>query len=272
MTTLQKVIKYLALALAVFIIVNIISAILFVFYGFANVLGLAKSKEVNISSLEEISTNFENSDIATLKIELEYSNLTIKKGDTFKAQSNSSDISCTQNNNQLVVKEKSHNWFAKNKASDLIVYIPENTMFDTVKIEAGAGEIKIEDLKTQKLSFKIGAGKVEIQNLEVTKQAKIDGGAGKVDILAGTINDLDLDMGVGSFSLAATLTGKNDIDAGVGKLDINLTDGTQNYTIKADKGIGAIIIDGKEVGNNTEHGNGDTYIDIDGGIGSISVK
>lgn len=272
MTTLQKVIKYLALALAVFLIINIVSGILFGLYGLSNILGLTNSERVKVSSLEEISTNFENSKITTLKIELKYSNLTIQKGDTLKAHSNSEYISCVQNNNQLVIKEKNHNWFTPNKASDLIVYIPENIMFDLVKIETGAGEIKIEDLKTQKLSCEIGAGKVEIQNLEVTKEAKIDGGAGKVDILAGTINNLDLDMGVGTFALASKLTGKSDIDAGIGKLDLKLVDGTQNYTIKVDKGIGSITVDGKEVGTNTEHGRGETYIDVDGGIGSISIK
>ncbi len=271
MSTLQKVIKYLALAFAIFIIVSIISGILYGFYGLSNVLGLKKSKKEYTENLEEIAMNIEDSQVSKLKIDLEYSNLKIQKGETFKSESNSSDITCIQKNNQLVIQEKNHNWFSRNNASELVVYIPENMLFDEIKIEAGAGEVYIETLEAKELDFEIGAGKVAVQNLEVSRQAKIDGGAGKVEILSGTINDLDLDMGVGEFILKSKLTGRNDIDSGVGRLDIDLTDNTENYTIKVEKGLGSIRIDGKEVENNKVYGDGETYISIDGGVGSIII-
>ncbi len=43
MTTTQKVIKYLAIAFALVLIINIISAILFGISGLASILGLKKS-------------------------------------------------------------------------------------------------------------------------------------------------------------------------------------------------------------------------------------
>ena len=79
-------------------------------------------------------------------------------------------------------------------------------------------------------------------------------------------------MGIGKFELASNLTGRNDIDAGVGKLDLNLLDSIENYSIKADKGIGSITINRKEVSDSMQYGNGDTIIDIDGGVGSIEIK
>lgn len=271
MTTLQKVIKYLALAFAIFIIVNIISGILFGIYSLSGILGLAKNNETTIENYEEITTNFENSNIQTLKIELEYSSLVIKKGNTLMAQSNNANVSYKQNNNQLIVKENS-SWFSKNNKRIVILYIPEDIILDRVNIETGAGKIEIEELNTRELSFKIGAGEVEIQNLNVQQKAKIDGGAGKVSILAGKINDLDLNMGIGKFELTSILTGKNDIDAGVGKLNLNLLDNIENYAIKVDKGIGTITINGKETQDSIQYGNGDTLIDIDGGVGSIEIK
>ncbi len=57
-----------------------------------------------------------------------------------------------------------------------------------------------------------------------------------------------------------------------GKLDLNLTDGTENYTIKVSKGIGSITIDGKETIDNRTYGTGKTYIKIDGGVGAIDIK
>ena len=45
----------------------------------------------------------------------------------------------------------------------------------------------------------------------------------------------------------------------------------ENYTIKANKGIGSIKIDGKEVSNDITYGNGENNIKIDGGIGEIKI-
>lgn len=274
MTTFQKVIKYLALALAVFIIVNIVSAIWFGIFSFSNILGLSKHNENVVLGEEKIITSIENSEIKTLKISLKYSNLILKKGNNLTVETNNENISSNKENNTLVIKEKDNNWFwnNSNSNSNLIVQIPEDAEFKSVKIETGAGEISIEEISTEELSLEIGAGKVEIQKLNVTKKAEIDGGAGKVDILSGEMNNLDLDMGVGKFAMTTKLTGNNKIDAGVGKLDINLTDEAENYTIKADNGIGAIKFNGRTVINEAVYGSGDSMIDIDGGIGSIDIN
>lgn len=271
MTTAQKVIKYLALAFALFIIVNIISGILFGVYCLANALGLDKSDNKNVENLKQISKNMDYTEITKLNIELAYSNLKIEQSDDFKIESNSPDVSVTQNNKQLIIKEKNNKWFFNKDANEVVVYIPENIIFDEVKIENGAGEIDIEKLETEKLNFEIGAGKVEIKKLNVSKQAKINGGAGKVEILSGEINNLDLDMGVGKFELTSKLTGKNDIDAGVGKLDVNLIGGKENYTIKSSKGLGTITLDGKQIANDGKYGDGECFIEINGGVGAIDV-
>ena len=53
---------------------------------------------------------------------------------------------------------------------------------DEIKLQAGAGEITIDTLKTQGLYFNLGAGKVHIENIIATKEAKIDGGVGNITI------------------------------------------------------------------------------------------
>lgn len=202
---------------------------------------------------------------------MKITNLTIKTGANFKIETNNPQIACKQNSNQLVIKEK-HKWFSTKNDNDLIIYIPKEMMLETVEIDTGAGNVTIEKLETKKISFDIGAGEVKMKHLNVTEEAKIDSGAGKVEILSSSIKNLDLGVGVGKFILNAKLSGKNDIDAGVGELDINLTDGIENYTIRANKGIGSISLAGKEVSENIKYGEGDTYIEIEGGIGAIDIK
>lgn len=273
MTTAQRVIKYLAIALAIFIILNIISMIVFGIYIFADILGLRDGNKIEqISSNKNITTSFEDSDIQALKIDMYATNLTIKQGSSFKIETTNKNVEYKQNRNQLEIIEKKHNWFSQNVQENLIIYIPTGVTFEKVDIETGAGQIEIDKLYTEKLSLEVGAGKVKIQELKTIETADIDGGAGKVEILNGTMKNLDLDMGVGECSITTKLTGNNKINAGIGKLEINLTDSKENYKIRVNKGIGSIKINGKEMTNDEIYGSGNNFIRIDGGIGTIDVK
>lgn len=270
MTSAQKVIKYIAIAFAIFLIVTIISSVLTAFYGLAHFLGLRNEKTVTTE--EMVGTSFLNKNTDTLEIEVKYTNLIIKTGERLEIQTNNRNIICTQNNNNMEITEKNHNWFSKTNQGDLIVYIPENMEFDKVKINAGAGKVSIENLITKKLEVELGAGETTIENLNVSKECEIEGGAGKVEILSGTINDLNLDMGVGKLDLNTVLTGKNKINAGIGNLNIKVQESKENYEIRVNKGLGSIKIDGKEAQNGVTYGDGKNSINVDGGIGNIDIN
>lgn len=271
MTIAQKIIKYLATAFAVFLIVSIISGVLSIFYALSAVLGLKKTE--NKVNEEKAMINFEVSNEATtLDIDVDFTNLTIKKGDYLRVETNNGNIEYKQDNQKLKIKEKAHNWFAKNDEGDLIVYIPENLKFEQVKINAGAGKIHIENLNTERLTLELGAGETEIESLTVTDNCKINSGAGKVSIASGKINDLKLDMGIGKFEISAEITGNSKVDAGIGNLNLDIKGNIENYTIKANKGIGNIKIDKKEISEDAVYGSGENEIKIEGGIGNIDVN
>lgn len=271
MTTAQKIIKYLALGFAIFLVVSIISGILSGLYALSGVLGLKKDNDETIKG-EMSMIDFENTNIATLDIDVAFTNLIIKKGDFLRAETNNSNISCKQNNQNLQIKEKNHTWFSNSNKGDLIVYVPENIKFEKVKINAGAGKVSLESLNTRNLVFDLGAGEVKIEQLNVTNDCKIEGGAGKLSILSGIINDLDLDMGVGEVSITSKLIGTSKINAGIGNLELNLQGNKDDYKIKADKGIGSIKINGKEAVDDSIYGDGENSIKINGGIGNIKVN
>lgn len=277
MKTTQRIIKYFAILLAILIIISIVSALLFGLNIFSGILGLTKeniSNKENSEILTSVETEkyFENRQINNMKIELYYANLIIEVGNNFHVQTNTNNIEYKQSNNQLVVREKNANLFNSNNQRTITITIPVDTVLDTVSIEAGAGEIQIEKMATKNLDLEIGAGTVNITDLQVTQKAKIEGGAGRLEMLSGEIANLDLEMGIGDLILATSLSGNNKIDAGIGKLELTLTDGLDNYVIRANKGIGSIKIDGNEINNNVEYGNGKTHLKINGGMGSIEVK
>ena len=265
MTSTQKIIKYCAIAFAIFLIVTIISAILSGIYGLANVLGLRKetSKELNDMTLSNDLTTY-------LDVDISYSNLNIKVGKYFIAQTNNDNIQCKQDGNKLKIKEKKLNWFSKNKNEDLTIYIPENLQFEEVKINNGIGNVNIENLTTEKLKLNLGAGKTTIKSINAN-QADIDTGAGKFTIESGNISNLDFDMGVGETNVTAKITGKNKIDTGVGSFNLKLLDSQENYRFDVEKGIGKITIDGKSILDDKIIGNGKNFIKISGGIGKIKI-
>ena len=81
MTTLQKVIKYLAMAFAVFLAVSIIGGILGAVGLFG---GLFDSDAVT----EDVKTYAVSSDVSRLEVEINAADFTIKQGERFYVESN----------------------------------------------------------------------------------------------------------------------------------------------------------------------------------------
>lgn len=174
MTTAQKVIKYIATAFAVFLIITIISAILSGGYALLSAFGLIRTnKNMVTEDLKVISSEIK--EISTLQIDLAFTNLDIKTGDNFKVETNNSKITFTNDNGSVKIKEENQSWLNNNnKASNLIIYIPEDIIaIDEIKIETGAGKINIEKLNTQSLYLKLGAGDVHIENVIATGETKL---------------------------------------------------------------------------------------------------
>lgn len=271
MSIAQKIIKYLALAFAIFLIVTIFSGILTGIYTMSNILGLKKESTESITEISTLELE-EIDDYAYLDIEIKYSNFKIKLGKKFEVQTNNNNIEVNQKNNKLKIIEKQSNWFWRNSnEEELIVYIPENIEFEKVNIETGAGRVNIEEIKAEKLKLNLGAGETIINNI-ISDNVDIDGGVGKFTIENGTINNLDFDLGIGETTINAKITGNNKIDTGIGSLKLNIDGNIEDYKFKVEKGIGNIKLNGKQVSNNEIIGNGENVIDIDGGIGEIIIN
>ncbi len=97
MTTIQKVIKYLAIAFAIFLTVSIISAIIGLLAGFAGITSMFNLMDDNKQERLEFSDmNFDNEGISYLDVDIATSHLTIKKGDYLRAETNSKYVTCTR--------------------------------------------------------------------------------------------------------------------------------------------------------------------------------
>ena len=263
MTTFQKVIKYLAIALALSIIVSIFAGILecvAIFGGFSGQNAVKEqSMEYNVSQ-----------DLTSLKIDINAAELTITSSDRFSVSSNLKRLSVTEKDGCLIIEESDRNGNNYNDAV-LSLSIPAGIELESIDITTGAGRFTADSLKAKRLNMEFGAGEVVIGELRASESAELDGGAGKITVSNGSMCDLDLNMGVGELNVSAELLGECDLDLGVGQTNLILYGTLETYGIRFDKGLGSITVNGQGFGDGSSFGSGSNRIEIDGGVGAINI-
>ena len=265
MTDLQKLIKYIAIGLAVCLIVSI----------FAGIFGLFTLLDAFVTDDRDVMNSMEDYPISGTVTELEINigaaELIITTAEQFSLSANLQDLKVEQVGSCLSVKETLQ--FGKNyNGAQVRITVPKDHVFEYLSISSGAGKLEASDLSTQSLSLNLGAGQAQIGTLTAYKNAMISTGAGALTVSGGALEDLDLDMGVGKVVLKSCLSGECEINQGVGEAVLELEGSLADYTVHVDKGIGSAEVDGRNVSDDTTCGNGPARVEIDGGVGSIRVS
>ena len=268
MTSFQKMIKYIAVALAIFLIVTIFGGII---TGLSSISFLHSKKE-KTEVVGEMKVYPIESDISSLSIDLSGAELKIITADKFSVESNHKYISVNSDKEKLTIRETKKPLATTANDVTVILNIPENFVFDEVSIDAGAGKVSVDALSCDDLKLSLGAGKVDIKNLTANSKSEIDGGAGELNIDGGKLCNLNLDMGVGKLTLKSRLEGDSDLDIGVGKTDLCLLGDKEDYKIEFDKGVGDARIQGEAMRDDSVYGSGENLIEIDGGVGTLNIE
>ena len=263
MTTAQKVIKYLAIALAIILIASIISGIV------STVTRLIGFFVPDTGNGEVSVYDFSDRQISSLEIDVEAAELTLSVGDTPCVECSSSRVDVKLVGDTLRIVE-ADTLFHRTDIYELNVTLPDVMLTETT-VTTGAGKLTIEGLSSEWLELDLGAGESSIVGLTVSRGADIDGGAGRISIKDSMITALEFDMGVGEVDISASLYGENDLDCGVGDLDLELIGVKDSYSIHADKGVGSFTVDGDPVSDGQTVGTGDIQVNIDSGVGSVKV-
>ena len=264
MTTFQKIIKYLAMAFAIFLSISIISGICGVL--FTTISFFSPNTEEGTVTNQAIGSDF-----ASISLNLSGAELEIKTGDKFYLETNHKYLKCEEKDDILKVSETRTLFVTHPKGMKVILTVPKDKIFDYVDIRTGAGSVTIDELSSNMLSIDLGAGKLTAQKLNALYNAEFDGGAGSVTIKGGILNNADIDMGIGELNLTSELSGKSSIDYGVGETTLVLIGEEDDYKIELDKGIGEATLDGKEMSDDSVYGAGENYVEIDGGVGKLNI-
>lgn len=282
MTSFQKVIKYCAMAFAVFLAVGIIGGIISGIVGCLKCIipndGEYSSSKVSVQT--DSLNGSEYADISSIKLDIGIYKVIVGGKDSIQnvqlfTSGVNDDLSVTANEGILRIKSEDEHWFkggTKHSKGIVYVYVPKNQELNKLDIDSGVGNIKVSDMNIQRFNIDCGVGRVDCKNI-VADRADIEGGVGSLTLSDVELNGLDLEGGVGSMNISGILTGRTCIEGGMGSVDVDITGKKDDYNIKSESGIGGVFVDGDKIGSvNYYSEKKDNILSLEGGMGSINVN
>lgn len=272
MTTTQKIIKYLAIAFALYLVISIFSIIFGLSREIISSINNDKKESKLLEEYTTISNNVNN--IESFKIDISNDDIEIKEGEKFEVKTNDPDVKFYHENSIVKIKsDKTFSWHLSNSSrGTIIIYLPNEFNISELDLNLGAGKIDIDKIFVETLLMDLGAGTMTAKEINVYEKATINGGAGNINIYSGTINNLNLKLGAGNASIESDLTGSNTLTTGVGKLNLGLSRSKDNYKFDISKGLGNIILNDFDVSEDILIGDGETKIKISGAVGNIIIN
>ena len=242
----------------------IVTALVFLLFALASC--------VNENVVLDDSQTYEiTSEIHSLDIQINTADFKIVSVDDFSVESNLKYLSVSEKDGVLkIVDEAKSNSNYTNAI--LTLYVPNGIVFHDVDIETGAAKMTVDTLSASSVELKLGAGDVRFESLNASANVDIEGGAGQITIVSGTLNNLSLEMGIGELNLTAAVLGESDLKFGVGESNVTLIGSKDDYKVDIEKGLGNVTVDGENVIGFGSIGNGQNHIKFEGGIGTINLK
>ena len=233
-------------------------------------LALASCVNENVV-LDDYQTYEITSEIHSLDIQINAADFKIVSVDDFSVESNLKYLSVSEKDGVLkIVDEAKSNSNYTNAI--LTLYVPNGIVFYDVDIETGAAKMTVDTLSASSVELKLGAGDVRFESLNASANIDIEGGAGQITIVSGTLNNLSLEMGIGELNLTAAVFRESDLKFGVGESNVTLIGSKDDYKVDIEKGLGNVTVDGENVIGFSSIGNGQNHIKFEGGIGTINLK
>lgn len=276
MSGLQKVIKYCAMAFAIFLSVvifgGIIAAVTGVATGIAGINYLTEEqKRINLS---EQYTEEEIKELGLQNILVDCNAyITVRRGDVLsvEALNVTEDYKIRCSNGKLsVLQEKKNfsirfNWIMKDwdasVQEQVIVTIPENFMPNQMVIHSGSGKVFVSEVTSDRMELDSGSGSVEIADV-TTDKLRIDSGSGRVSLTKVNATESVLETGSGSVKGEDTSLGKLSVNSGSGAVELIRVIAED---VVVDSGSGSVEFEGKLTGACTfETGSGAASVAIDG--------
>ena len=215
------------------------------------------SLQIAANRIDDIHfTNTNN--VQTIKLELNNADVDFIESDDENIEIDAKQIynkfRIYREDNCIIVKQP-HYFINKAKAS-VSIYVPKNTLLKQIKVEVGAGTVRMNELNAQNIKLETGAGSLKVDKIET--------------------NQLSVKTGMGDTKIKQALCDQLDIDLGMGDVKVGLQNKIEEYGYNVSVGLGNV-----DLGNNKFSGaaqerfryqSKDKKIDIDCGMGNVSIS
>ena len=281
MNGLQKVIKYCAMAFAVFLSVvifgTIVSVVVGVTTGIAGVNYFMGDDKERINLSEEYSLE-EAKELGITDILVDCSaEITVRTGNvlSIEAVNVTEDYEIRQNNGKLSIVQDTPEfkiwfWFGNySERETVVVTIPEELVTEQVKVLSGSGEVILSGVEAENLTVDSGSGKVTAENVRA-KRLYVDSGSGRVTIAGAMMAETEINSGSGGITVDNSKLGKLLLNSGSGTVRM---ENVESEEAEVDSGSGTVSYEG--VLNGTcefETGSGSLTLRLDGSEEEYKVK
>ena len=206
-------------------------------------------------------------EISALDFGIAAARMTIKTGDAFRVESSgfASDVESYVQNGTWYIRSEynrsfgfrftNHRFIWSSRVPEIVVTLPDGFTADSITISVNAGTLQAQNLSAHTSSLHVGAGELLADRL-----------------VSGATS---IDCGVGHISVSGTVTGSGSIECGVGQVDLNLTGQEEDYSFRADVGLGQMIVNGKSYSSLSDRNIGQAgapyRFDVSCGIGQVDI-
>lgn len=261
MSDLQKVIKVLAAAFAVFLGITIIGSIIAAVFAIVRGFSGKSFGEISIGGdVERISfssewTEEEREALNLKNIVVDCSaRIYVVKGDVLsvKAEEVPETYRLETKNGTLSVKdEKSRNMINFSFFTDSLknavvtITVPESFPANFVEIQSGSGKVEVQGINCNRFTADSGSGSIRLENIQCNDFV-LDSGSGSVTINNLTAQNSNLETGSGNMQISNSSIGSLKADSGSGRVDMEKVI-AQNASVNS--GSGRINYSGTLTGN-----------------------
>ncbi|MDD5900119.1 MAG: DUF4097 family beta strand repeat-containing protein [Lachnospiraceae bacterium] len=303
MNGIQKVIKYCAMAFAIFLSVmilgSIVTAVLGVTAGVTGITELAESKE-RIQLSEQYSVEDARSlEIKNILVDCQ-AEITVERGEKLSIEAfdvtDDYEIRCA-NGTFCIVQDRPavrFNWifnFGNSGVQEkVVVTIPAELSTEQITVKSGSYKVFMKELNTEKLCIDSGSGKVSVADVQSADtelytgsgsvrvedsslgRLVLDSGSGAITMNHVTAENAKFDSGSGAVSFDGKLTGRCEFKTGSGAVSLSLEGREEDYRLKADCGSGTFRVNGKKREDGSYGTNVEGELLFDTGSGSVNLE
>jgi len=281
MNGLQKVIKYCAMAFAVFLTVvifgSIVTVVMGVTTGIAGVDFFLDEDKERINLTESYSVE-EAKELGITRLLVDCNaEITVKPGtvlsidaedvtDEYEIRQGNGTFSIVQDTPQIKIGL----WFGNTSDREKVtVTVPEELFMEQVKVDSGSGKVSLETFQTDELVIDSGSGSVTVSEVS-TKRINIESGSGRVALTSVNAEETGLNTGSGGISVEDTMLGKLRVNSGSGSVTMR---NVLAEKAKVDSGSGSVLLEGVLTGTcEFETGSGSLTIRLNGNEEEYLVK